>query len=117
MLTMIALPSDHGEVIWITIGADLRYLPATIGREANPMTEPDGTTPDVRETLDTEIAEQWTAADAAVDQAPRARQRESASIRAEIADEETAAINAEIAENKEIARRTREDLHPVCDTA
>ena len=67
------------------------------------MTEPDGTTPDVRGTLDTEIAEQWT--DAEVAPTTRARQRESASIRTEIADEEAAAINAEIAENKETSTR------------
>lgn len=71
------------------------------------MTESDGTTPDVRETLDNEIAEQWAAADAEVDPATRARQRESASIRSEIADEEAAAINAEIAENKETALSLR----------
>lgn len=65
------------------------------------MIEPDGSTPEVRETLGNEIAEQWAAADAEDDPATRARQRESASIRTEILDEEAAAINAEIAENEE----------------
>lgn len=63
------------------------------------MTEPKGSTPDVRKALDNEIAEQLTATNAEVDPATRARQRESASIRTAIADEETAAISAEIAEN------------------
>ena len=63
------------------------------------MTETAGTSSQVREKLGSEIAEQRMVADAEPDPGVRVRRRESAAVRAEIADEEAAAILAEIAES------------------
>lgn len=61
----------------------------------------------VRETLRSEVAEQRAAADTERDPDVRARRRESADIRAQVAEEEAAAISAEIAESKETALSLR----------